>query len=128
MVSVKHSPCQRENRCVHEHVRKPLSVQSGVRDTTCARATSRPEIKEWLSCSFMVKKVEADAVPPKPYNAFVRFSPAFQERSKRVMPWETPMAQITSLDTEAGGADDAEGSPPNTEPVISFARRYTLCS
>ena len=36
-----------------------------------AVATATPELKQWLSCSFMVKMISSSGLPPKPYTVFV---------------------------------------------------------
>ena len=80
---------------INRDVKKPITEGRArrVRELLAA-ATSTPELKAWLSCSFMVKRIPSVACPPKPFTDFVARSPHIAARHAKKERWEIPIEQL----------------------------------
>jgi hypothetical protein len=87
-----------------------------------AVATSSRELKEWLTCTFVVKLVQSRDIPPRPFNAFILYSPLIAEHhSERKERWElNTTAAPSAAEPIAGDAkgDVAGATTPSTQHSV----------
>lgn len=111
---------------INSDAAKPVTAERVERvRTLLAFATSSDELKQWLNCTFMVKMVPSTEIPPKPYNAFCRYSAIIAGQQWKKERWELPVQQDGGDSTSASCSASAAAAYAATATTAKLGPSHT---